>query len=61
MLTAGHCFEDNNPSKNGCAAPNHGLKIILGELDKGNVGGYEVQKSKLSGALMLIWETKGNP
>ena len=47
MLTAGHCFEDNNPSKNGWVAPNPGLKIILGELDKGNIGGHEVQKSKL--------------
>ena len=47
MLTAGHCFEDNNPSKNGWVAPNPGLKIILGELDKGNIGGHEVQKSML--------------
>ena len=47
VLTAAHCIEDNNPSINGCVAPNPGLRIILGEFDQGNIYGHEVQKSKL--------------
>ena len=47
MLTAAHCITRHSPSKNGCVAPNPGLRIILGEFDKDNVDGHEVQKSKL--------------
>ena len=46
VLTAAHCIIRNSPSKNGCVAPNPGLRIILGEFDKDNIDGHEVQKSK---------------
>ena len=47
VLTAAHCITRNSPSKNGCVAPNPELRIILGEFDKDNIDGHEVQKSKL--------------
>ena len=54
MLTAAHCIEDNNPSKNGCVAPIPGLRIILGEFDMGNIGGHEVRKSKSRFRCLII-------
>lgn len=46
VLTAAHCIYRNNPSRNGCVAPNPGLRIIIGEFDVENIEGHEVQKSK---------------
>lgn len=45
VLTAAHCITRHSPSKNGCVAPNPGLRIILGEFDKDNIDGHEVQKT----------------
>jgi len=57
VLTAAHCITRNSPSKNGCVAPNPGLRIILGEFDKDNIDGHEVQKSKLRSVFRIILAT----
>ncbi|KAL9982402.1 hypothetical protein ACROYT_G004439 [Oculina patagonica] len=45
VLTAAHCIIRNNPSRQGCAPPSPGLRVVLGEFDRDNVDGHEVHKT----------------